>query len=222
MATTEPSAIETPSEETEVKIEDAPVESADAPETMTEKALREQKATIESIVPNKEVKTYIVGKGDHQVKLTQAPLSYFAKIEWFALLSETIDVAMSGDEGMTFSGMLSQLKVNRGEATTLSLGDFADADVFIRGILKITRNAPEFLAESYCIWLGVARGNRAYVKQLMNAPVEDGGLSDDDGIGVVQTFLDQNMDAIESFFSEKIPALAKRARGLSKIKFSRD
>jgi hypothetical protein len=48
----------------------------------------------------------------------------------------------------------------------------------------------------------------------MQLPPEQGGLSDDDGLMILQTFFDQNTEAMESFFAQKIPALFKRASKL--------
>jgi hypothetical protein len=109
--------------------------------------------------------------------------------------------------------MLSQFGQRGG---TLSMGDLRDADVFVKAIAKLMVYAPDLLEESYCIWLNVARGDRTFVKSVMRQPEEEGGLSDDDGLMVIQTFIDQNLDAMESFFTERVPKLVKRIQSLSK------
>jgi len=173
--------------------------------------VEEAKEVLETIVPNKEAKTWTFGKGTDVVTYVQRPLSYFGKMEWFALLAEAIDRVMQ--DGTTVTDMLSQVGVV-GDRSSISVSDFTDADTFIRSMAKLAQAMPEFFEESYCMWLNVARGDREYVKAIMKQPEDDGGLNDEQGFEIMERFLDQNVGAIESFFVERLPKLGKRASAL--------
>jgi hypothetical protein len=192
---------------------DTPVEEAPSQEEAGHEEIKQHREDQEKIEPNKANRTWTIGQGEFEMKFTQKPLSYFGKMEFFSLLGESIDKMMAGDEGLTVTGMLSQFGQRGG---TLSMGDLRDADVFVKAIAKLMVYAPDLLEESYCIWLNVARGDRTFVKSVMRQPEEEGGLSDDDGLMVIQTFIDQNLDAMESFFTERVPKLVKRIQSLSK------
>lgn len=189
---------------------------APALEDEAREQVEKHREEMEQIVPNKANMTWTVGKGQNEKKYVQRPLSYFGKMEFFALLGGAIDQMMQGEEGMTVTGMMHSIGQRPGATGgTFSINDFRDADVFIQAISKVLQYAPDFLEESYCIWLGVPRGERDLAKYLMSLPEDEGGLSDDDGLMIVQTFLDQNVTAIESFFTERLPKLFRRVQALS-------
>jgi hypothetical protein len=175
-------------------------------------ALREQREEIERIVPNKAHRKVKIGDTEY----VQKPLSYLAKMEFFSLLAGTIDKAMQGDNALTITGMLNQVGFSRDGK--LSLSDMRDADVFVNGMAKLMIYSPDFLADAMCIWLAIPPGDRIWAKQIMNLPEDDGGFSDEQGFQIIETFLDQNADALESFFVERIPRLAKRAGTLIKFR----
>lgn len=187
--------------------EEAPQE----PEAAEQKSpIEEREEELEVIIPDKGVKQWTIGTGDHAITLNQAPLGFFGKTEFFALLARTLDEAMSGENAMSVAAIMSQVGVDR-QNRRLSVSDLADADSFVKAIVKIVGNVPDFLMECYCIWLGVNRGDRPYVKTVMSYPPDQGGLSDEDGLMIIQTFLDQNLEAMESFFGKEMPKMFRRA-----------
>jgi hypothetical protein len=198
---------------TTTDVTEAPPEVVEADENeAARKRLLEQKEELEKIVPNKEHRKWKLGDTTY----TQKPLSYFAKMEWFSLLASTIDQAMIGENALTVSGMLNQVGVTR--EGKLTLADFKDADVFINGVAKLLIHSPEFLQDCFCIWLAVPHGDRLWAKNMMSRPSDEGGFSDDQGFEIIEAFLDQNADALESFFVERIPKLARRARKMVKYR----
>jgi hypothetical protein len=137
----------------------------------------------------------------------QKPLSFISKMQWFSLVGEVLDKAMGGDNPLTVSNLLS------GPSTTgMSMQDLRDADTFIHAIGKLVRYAPEFLEDSYCIWLNVPDYERELVKQLMRLHEDEGGLSDADGLEIVEIFIDQNYEALDSFFRDKLGQVQKRVQ----------
>jgi hypothetical protein len=76
--------------------------------------------------------------------------------------------------------------------------------------------APDFLGEFYSIVLEVPYRERTWFKDVIEQaarPDEDKwGLSEDDGIEMIEIFIDQNYEDIRRFFAERLPRIAKRAR----------
>ena len=90
--------------------------------------------------------------------------------------------------------------------------DFADADTFVQALGKLLSHAPKFLTDSYCIWLGVPDYQRDLVSAMLAAPVDEGGLSDEQGMEIIEVFIDQNYEALDTFFRERIQGLQARVQ----------
>lgn len=178
--------------------------------TKAAEAVEEQKELLDKIEPDRSHKQWTIGTGENAKTYTQKPLSYFSKLEFYALLADAIDKAMESSEGgdTGLAGLIDN--VSSGGAP------FSDADSLLRPLIKLVRFVPDIFEEAYCIFLAVPRGDRYMVKEMMRAPDDEGGLSDDQGFAIVQTFIDQNLEAIEEFFTGQIPKLARRAKSLSK------
>ncbi len=133
---------------------------------------------------------------------TQQPLSFFGKMELFAVLGGAVEKALSTDSGFSLASMLNI--VDRG-TDELTQRDLFDADTFVRAIATLLQFAPDLLLDIYCISLRIPRGERAYVKTLM----ED-QITDDEGIKLLDNFVEQNWDVMTSFFYEQIVPLTKK------------
>lgn len=162
---------------------------------------------LDVLQPRAEQKTWRFGPEGMEQTYVQKPLSFIGKMQWFSLVGEVLDNAMGGDNPLTVGNLLSGPGMNRGAVTA---SDFRDADTFVHAVGKLVRFAPEFLLDSFCIWLNVPPHEREMVKHLMDQPPEEGGLSDDDGLEIIERFIDQNYDAIDSFFRDKLGLLQKR------------
>lgn len=149
---------------------------------------------IEEIVPKAQFAHYQFGIDNH-LKYTQRPLSFFGKIEIFGILGSAIEKALS-DGGLSLGEILQDVPDKKSE--------FAEADQFIKSLAKIAQFAPEFLKDLYVISLGVPAGERDYVKSIMELPEDQGGLSDEQGIQILETFIAQNWDVLLDFFTKKI------------------
>lgn len=179
----------------------------------TEKPTQNGKAEAEDVLdvlqPRAEQKTWRIGPEGMQQTYVQKPLSFIGKMQWFSLVGEVLDNAMGGDNPLTVGNLLSGPgSMSRGGAVSAS--DFRDADTFVHAVGKLVRYAPNFLLDSFCIWLNVPAHEREMVKHLMDQPPEEGGLSDDDGLEIIERFIDQNYDAIDSFFRDKLGLLQRR------------
>ncbi len=173
---------------------------------------------IDTIVPKAEPKSWTlkqIGKDGELVEsrtYVQRPLAFFSKMQWFALVGEVIDKSISGNEGLRLSSLFEM----PGRGGNLSAADFREADTFVQGVGKILVHAPDFLEKSYCIWLSVPDYEQDWAKAVMNEPADKGGLSDDDGLEIVEVFIDQNWESLEAFFREKIASLRARIQSHQK------
>ena len=177
---------------------EAPIE-AEAPE---------QQDVVDILVPKKEPKAWTIGAGDYQRTYVQRPLSFIAKMQWFSLVGEVLDKALSGPNKMSMNSLLTGAPTTR--SGTLSVADFTDADTFVQALGKLLSHAPDFLLDSYVIWLGVPDTEKSLAKQIFSLPEEDGGLSDEQGIEIIEIFIDQNYDALDAFFRKRIVELRRR------------
>lgn len=175
----------------------------------------EKRDVIDTIVPKAGAKEWRVkqiskeGTIVEEETYTQRPLGFFGKMQFFSLVGEVIDKSISGDEdssGLKLSALF-ELPGQRGE---LKASDFREADVFVQGVGKLLTYAPDFLEKSYAIWLGVPDWKKDWAIGVMTSPVELGGLTDEEGLEIIEIFIDQNWETLEDFFQKKIASLRAR------------
>ncbi len=187
--------------------------------------LVEPEDVIEILEPKSEHKAWKVGPGG-ELQYIQRPLSFIQKMQWFALVGEMLDKAMSGSNPLSLADLFDNptakaaARASRTGKTApeITIKNIGEADTFIRALGKIIQHAPEFLLDSYVIWLGVPSHEKSLVRELFEMPEEEGGLSDEMGTEMIEIFIDQNWDALESFFSERIGGIQKRIASRQEIK----
>ena len=163
--------------------------------------------TVDVLVPSAANREVSFGAGDLQMTYIQKPLSFFQKLEVFSVLGSALDKAMSGPDGLTLSDLFDG---PAGVGDKLNERNFRDADTFIKAIAKLVQYTPDLLSDLYVIILGVPKGSRLFVKEVMELPEDEGGLSDDQGFGILDTFVDQNWEVMSDFFSKRIMPLANK------------
>jgi hypothetical protein len=175
-----------------------------------------QQEEIEIII-GKEPKVWVIGPEEASRTFIQKELSFISKAQWFSLIGDVLDKALSGPSGISLNSLMS----TPGRPGALSARDFRDADTFVQAIGKLLSVAPNFLVDSYLIWLNVPDYDRDLVRDLMKLPPDEGGLSDEQGMGMIETFLDQNYDSLASFFGERLLGVQARVRKLAEDRESR-
>lgn len=163
--------------------------------------------TTEVLVPSVENYTVTIGPPGNQMEFVQKPLSFFQKLEVFSILGSALDKAMAGPDGLTVSDLFDGPS-SLGEELTEN--NFKDADTFVRAISKLVQFAPDLLSQLFLVVLSVPRGARTSVKIVMELPPDEGGLSDDQGFGILNTFIDQNWDVMVDFFKARIVPLINK------------
>jgi len=160
--------------------------------------VEEKTDETEILSPSYAVRYQTLGKDENAKVYAQKPLSFFGKMELFSLLGATIEDAMSeGNLSLSDFFVPSELSAN-------------NTDFFIRMVAQLVEYAPDFLKDLYCVALNIPKGERDLAKALMDQPEDDGGLSDDDGVDILDTFIEQNWEAVYSFFTEKIMPLVQK------------
>ncbi len=156
---------------------------------------------LEELGLKHEPKKRVVSDGNNDREYIQKPLSFVGKIQFLSYIGEVLDKAMSGNNKLQL-GSLFDVPV-RGE--TLTAQDFSDAETFVQAVGKLLVYAPDFLSKSFCIWLRVPEYERDWVTAVWEESLED-----EEALDIVETFIDQNWDTLQGFFSEKLPSLSKR------------
>lgn len=140
---------------------------------------------------------------------TQQKLSFFGKLEFVRLSSRAISKAMTASDGEEAVNLTDLIGVQ-------SAQDITSADVFIRAIARLAEFAPEIVKDIYMISLNVPAHEREIVAAILDEPFDDetqtGGLSDDDGFAIMETFVAQNARVMRDFFREKLPQIAEQVR----------
>jgi hypothetical protein len=154
--------------------------------------------STEVLVPAAENRTFVLHDGDQTITLVQKPLSFFQKMEVFSVLGNALDRAMSGPDGLRIGDLFDGPE-------ELSVSNFSEGDTFFKAIFKLVAYAPEILLDLYTVLLGVPRGSREYIK-----PVLESELPDEDGIAILNTFIDQNWDVMVDFFTVQIRPLIEK------------
>lgn len=185
----------------------------EAPQERTEEQPEEKEDVLDTIVPKDKPKTWtftwqMEGREAISYTWTQKRLNFIRKMQWFALLGEVVDKTLS-EGGASISDLLD---VPMRDAGAFSPSDFADADQFIRIASRLTAQAPDFLIDSFAIWLNVPDNEVPVATQFFRMDEEEGGLSDDQAIEIIETFIDQNFDSLSDFFGGRVGGLIKRVQ----------
>ena len=150
---------------------------------------------VDSLESSVTEKTILLGEGKNQLTLVQKPLTFFGKIEFFSVLGKAVEKVIN--DGGSIVDLI-------GSENPLA-SDEQDAEVFIKAVARVVQYVPEMLGDLYCIVLNVPRGQREDIKVRL-----ENELDDDQGFGILETFVDQNWEVMANFFKERILPLAQK------------
>lgn len=195
-----------------VKAMEPPTATDSIPETGDDEPDDEEEDVVEILIPKSATRKWVIGPPGAQMDLYQKPLSFIGKMQWFGLAGDMLDKAMSGSNPLSLADLIDNptaKSIQAGKAAeAVQMKNLRDADTFVRALGKIVKYAPGFLIDSYVIWLG-ATDEESLVREILNLPEEDGGLSDDMGMEMIEIFIDQNWDALARFF-DRLTVVQKR------------
>ena len=212
-----------------------PTKTAPAPPLEVDKSIVDDKAAdeliseaeeaMEILEPKVEAKRWVIGKppekGGKNTEFsvyTQMPLGYMARNRMFSLIGRTMSAAIKATGG-SVGGM--EDIFGQGGGTLIERGrrlgarDFQDASQFFTLAMELVGYAPDFLSDFYAIALEVPIGERGWFREVIEQPYrpddDKWGLAEDDGIEMIEIFIDQNYEDIRRFFTEKLPRVGRRA-----------
>lgn len=146
-------------------------------------------------------RTWTLGRGtQYERTYVQKPLGFIRKFRFFGHLGATIRAAVATSGEGAVSDLLGGATSIRERAQQLSSTDVRDAEQFLNLASSLLVYVPDFLETAYCDWLGVPIEDRDDVKMIMSWPADEGGLSDEDGVAIINTFMDQNWEHLRDFF----------------------
>lgn len=194
----------------------APIPPPSPPEDSESKRAREEaQDDLEILAPPVESKAWIFGEGELKREYIQCELSVTGSAQWFALLGEFLDKAMSGENALSLNSLLSP-PTPGGRGGQFSVADFQDADMFVHALGKLLVVMPEFLEKSVCIWLDVPDYEWELVRVIMRRSPKNGGMSHEMFEGILETFIDQNYGEIDRFFRVRFQRLRTRWQARAK------
>lgn len=201
---------------------ETPEEAQARVEAEEEERKRKREEDMDALEPMVDAQVWVVGKPpelggepNEYSRYIQKPIGYIQMMRFMGLVTNAMSEAVKaggtiamedlwGGEGLSWR--------ERGER--LRSQDFADAGSFAAMALKLISYSPNFLLDCYVLWLDVPVHEKEWAKRVMAQPwrPEDGkwGLKQDDGLAMIETFIDQNYEDIRSFFVEKLPRLMLR------------
>lgn len=146
----------------------------------------------------------------------QRKLGYMPRIKFFAMVTKTIGSAIKAG-GVVNLGDAFDMEEGgslRERASKLTNQDFADAGSFMALAMELMSHSEDFLVNCYIMWLDVPKDERNWAKQVLSQSWDPDngryGLKDEDGIKMIEVFIDQNYEDIRRFFVKEIPKLGKR------------
>lgn len=204
-----------------IPVPEAPEKTVEVKETKPDREVKEVKPVrekteiksiesddvLDTLEPRVEPRDVILKYGDLEITYLQKPLTYFRKMEFFGLLGRTLDSAMSGDDGLTVNEIFGTGATTVTDMANMGLGNL---DGFMAAAAKVASYAPDFFKEAYIILLNVPKQERPWAREALES------LEDEEGELILETFIDQNWEAIERFFTERVPALVKRVQARRK------
>jgi hypothetical protein len=171
-----------------------------------------------------EIRRWVIGKppaeggkeSEYSVYVQQ-PLGWMARSRFFSIMTAAMSKAIRATGGEV-AGMGDIFGEGGGtmreRAQRLTQRDFQDASNFAAMAMELSAYVPDLLLECYCIWMQVPNGERAWAKLVFEQPWDPEhnkwGLKDDEHRIVIGTFIDQNYEELRGFFTEDLPAIARR------------
>jgi hypothetical protein len=172
----------------------------------------------------KEIRRWVIGKppaeggkeSEYSVYVQQ-PLGWMARSRFFSIMTAAMSKAIRATGGEV-AGMGDIFGEGGGtmreRAQRLTQRDFQDASNFAAMAMELSAYVPDLLLECYCIWMQVPNGERAWAKLVFEQPWDPEhnkwGLKDDEHRIVIGTFIDQNYEELRAFFTDDLPAIARR------------
>ena len=159
---------------------------------------------------------------------TQKPLAYHTFLQFGGELTNILDDIMKGPDGVGVDSLISMLTdddspiiYRDGKLSVDNSKKIDGFDMILRSMLKLFSHFPQFVLNAQCIWLGIPRREREFMKEFWSRSKDEGGLSIQDGEEMLSLFIEQNYEDIEYFLKKYWRGIGKaiqRAKTRKKMK----
>jgi hypothetical protein len=165
------------------------------------------------ILPDDNPRTWTIGQNQY----VQRQLSFVRRLEFFAVVARALKSSL--DQGGI--GLLSDLLGGGSiaqRASQLTSSDLGEAMEFVQMAASLVEYAPHLITDCFCVWLNVPDIQRGWVKAAWAGDLEEDGiqaLTDDEAKEMIELFIVQNWEAIQTFFTghvREIIEVAKKQR----------
>ena len=157
---------------------------------------------VNDLEPEAQEYVVVLGAGQpDELVFVQRPLTFFGKLRFFGVASKAIETAL--EDGASIAELLEV--PDREAGAPLSADSLREADAFVKAVAKLVEYAPELMGDLYCVILAVPRGQTEYVISRFETE-----LDDEQGMKIIDVFIDQNWDALLDFFSQRIAPLVSK------------
>lgn len=172
---------------------------------------------LADITPIAEHRKQVVGLGEDAVTYVQAPLSFIGKMRLSSILGRALRRAMESGGGPALASLFGSSEEELTEAVVtgrkpLTKEELDETALFMQAIGVLMEFVPDIMLDVYVVALNVPDGEQEWAKETMSLRAEEGGLSDADGVEILETFVNQNWEALKSFFAEQIQPLLQKIR----------
>lgn len=196
------------------------------------KLAEQHEEALEILEPLAEPRRWIIGKPpekggteDEYSIYVQKPLSYFPRMRFFGLVTKTIAEAIKAGGTIDLDFSSSGDGNLRQRAYRIMEQSFDDAGSFVTMALQLIAYSPSFMLECYCLWLDVPAAERYWAKEVMQQPHDPDrnkwGLTDEQGLEMIEVFIDQNYEDIRAFFAERLPRIVRRVQQQERARLAR-
>lgn len=154
----------------------------------------------------------------------QKPLSYHAFGEFTGLMGRKLAEAMRGPDGLSLDRLTPgeasiPLQFNDGQISLAGGEGDNLIDPIIQGIAKLATYVPDLMGEAQCIWLRVPRSERPLLIDIWARPVDEGGMSMDQGEEMLSIFIEQNYNELNSFLKRygRVKNIVQKMRKMNQL-----
>ena len=131
----------------------------------------------------------------------QQRLSFFGKLEFTRTVKRFID----DDERL--ASILAKMRAGTEDERT---------EAVVQLVLSMIESGPETAKAIFMQALNVPEAERFFVAEILDQPHDDetgrGGLTDDDAMEIIETFVEQNAKAIRDLFFDRLARLSTRVQ----------
>lgn len=185
------------------------------------RALREKsEEAVDALAPSESIEWKVQGADAtgavRERVYYQEEMSFFYKAEFMNMLGRVMDERfLSENSGLNIADLFdSEVKLeiptelNRDEVQK-QLGQSMG---MINAFLRLIQIFPDLMKDIFAIALGIPKPERNWAMGILTGPTRTGGLSDDQGFQIIDTFIEQNAEAIRKVFTERLARTAEKAR----------